>query len=93
MGYDSEIVMHKKESCGVIIAWKCSTFEFEDCKSVNFDHLANRYGASHETDFRKGNVGLLCILKHKETDHKILVANTHFLSDHKVIQNDYVKYA
>ena len=73
-----------------MIGWKCALYDFEDCKIINLDNLAKRYGDKNEKAFKKGRVGLLCLLKHKASCLKVLIANTHFSNELEV---SHVKYA
>jgi CCR4-NOT transcription complex subunit 6 len=50
--------------------------------------LVEKYGEMGKL-FKRGNVGLICLIKHKESNQKILVACTHI---HWNPKYDFVKY-
>ena len=61
-------------------------FKYVSKEEIHYEDLVEKYGKG----FKRGNVGLICLLKHIESGKEIIVANTHL---HWNPKYDYVKYA
>jgi CCR4-NOT transcription complex subunit 6 len=88
LGYQCDLV-YRRETDAELIGWKSKTFALIAKQNINHEDLVPRYGefGSH---FKRGNVGLICLLEHIETKSKLIVVNTHI---HWNTKYDYVKYA
>jgi mRNA deadenylase 3'-5' endonuclease subunit Ccr4 len=73
----------------LLIGWKKDQFRLVDKLEVNHEDLSDRF-TDFSIDFKRGNVGLICLLEHIKTNTLVLVANTHIHWNSKF---DHVKYA
>mmetsp|Transcript_25619 Transcript_25619/g.39418 ORF Transcript_25619/g.39418 Transcript_25619/m.39418 type:complete len:136 (+) Transcript_25619:479-886(+) len=71
-----------------LVAWRKDKFKLVKCVKIEHEDLIPRYGEWGKY-FKRGNVGVLCLLKHKETKSHLLVVNTHLYWNRTY---DYVKY-
>ena len=77
--------MYRRGIDAELIAWKQSVFKCEAKQEIQYEDLVEKYGK----EFKRGNVGLICLLKHLESGNQVIVANTHI---HWNPKYDYVKY-
>ena len=61
-------------------------FKLIDHVKIDHNELVNRYNSSK---FKKGNVGLICLLHHLESGKKLVVVNSHI---HWNSSYDFVKF-
>lgn len=87
LGYDME-VEYRREIDAKLIGWDKTKFKLLKKQKINHEDLIPRYG-EHGKLFKRGNVGITCLLEHLETQEKILVTNTHLHWNPKF---DFVKY-
>lgn len=71
-----------------MIGWKRDQYEFVDSQEIHHEDLIQRYGENGKF-FKRGNVGLLCLLKHRRSCKQVVVVNTH---NHWNPKYDFVKY-
>ena len=84
LGYQTQVV-YRRGIDAELIAWKQSVFKFVTKQEIHYEDLVEKYGKG----FKRGNVGLICMLKHIESGKEIIVANTHL---HWNPKYDYVKF-
>ena len=87
MGYDMDLHWRRGKDAE-LIAWRKDEFQHIKSHKINFEDLIPKYGA-YGKYFKRGNVGLICLLRHKSTNSLILVINVHL---HWNPTYDYVKY-
>ena len=73
MGYDSEIVRRptadgEEGPEAIVIAWKINMFKFITFFGIDHEALAERYGGNGKKYYMHGNVGILALLQHRETE-------------------------
>ena len=88
MGYTSRIVWRKGTDI-ILTGWKSKKYTLAATKEINYDHLVRRYGLNGYL-FKTGNVGLICLLQHNESQKYLVVVNTNMCEE---LELDYVKYA
>lgn len=75
-----------------VVAWDRQLFEKVDAVQINHEDLIGRYeplDAEFASKFKRGNVGLIVLLKHKATGGSLVVVNSHLHWNPKF---DFVKY-
>jgi hypothetical protein len=65
IGYDFEL-HYRRGLDAVLIGWKRDAFRLVSKKELEHEDLIERY-PDFAKDFKRGNVGLICLLEHTQT--------------------------
>lgn len=88
MGYACQMT-YRKNKDAVLVGWKKDKFELQAAEFVNINDVATNFG-SDASLYRKGNVGVICILKHRDSGKKLVAMSSHLYWN---VKKDFVKYA
>jgi len=86
LGYDS-VCESRRGKDSVCIAYKRDQFELVKKIGIQHDDLATVYDSN---EFKRGNAGIICHLRHLASKKEFFVANTHL---HWNPSRDFVKFA
>lgn len=71
-----------------MVGWQREKFSLLKKRKIVYEELIDRYDTDGHL-FKKGNVGNICLLRHLESEQKMIVVSTHMHWNPKL---DYVKY-
>lgn len=75
LGYEV-CLKYRRGLDAVLIGWKRDQFRLLDKQEIEYEELGGLF-LDFASDFKRGNVGLLCVLEHVQSKKVMVVGNTH----------------